>query len=284
MLPDVAVVIVNWNGWRDTLECLESLAQLDYPNFRVLVVDNDSSDDSVIRIREGWPGVEVIATGRNLGFSGGCNMGIRRAMARGVRYIWLLNNDTKVDSHALTAMVQRAEREARLGAVGSVLYYMDRPETVQAWGGGTVNLWTGLSRHFTSQVPERRIDYLTGASVLLRSKALEEVGLFDEQFFMYWEDADLSFRLRERGWMLAVEPAAKIWHKEGGSIGRGTVAQDEYFVASALRFFRLHAPIPAVPIGISVSLKLIRRILVRDWARARAVWRAAFRSSPGKGP
>jgi GT2 family glycosyltransferase len=275
--PKVAIIIVNWNGWQDTLLCLASLRRLTYPNFRVLVVDNGSTNDSVSRIREACPDVEIIETGRNLGWAGGTNVGIQRAMAEGADYVWLLNNDTVVDPQALTRLVGRAERDPHLGAVGSVLYYMAEPEKVQAWAGGSVNLWTGLCRHFTRPVPEHLIHYLTGASMLLRTQALREVGLLDEHFFMYWEDADLSFRLRKGGWKLAVEPGAKIWHKEGASVGRGTAAQDAYFVVSALRFFSLHAPIPVVPAVVSVALKLVRRLLKRDWDRMRAVWRAAVR-------
>jgi GT2 family glycosyltransferase len=114
---------------------LSSLEFLDYPDYKVIVVDNGSTDNSVAEIRKAHPQITLLETGRNLGFAGGNNVGIRYALEQGADYVWLLNNDTKADPHALTAMVEVAESDPRIGAVGSVLYYMDEPERVQAWGG-----------------------------------------------------------------------------------------------------------------------------------------------------
>ena len=279
MKPRVYIVVLNWNGWRDTLTCLASLGRLTYPSYQVVVVDNGSTDESVHRIRDAYPHVVLLETGRNLGFSGGNNVGIRYALERGADYLWLLNNDTKADPHALTAMVEVAERDPKIGAVGSVLYYMDQPERVQAWGGGRVNMWWGVARHFTTPVPAERIHYITGASLLIRREGLEEVGLLDEEFFMYWEDADLGFRLRKAGWKLAVASNARVWHKETASLGKKSPILDEYFNASAVRFFRRHAPLPALPLLAGVGGRLLKRVLGRDWERVRAVWRGVSRAS-----
>src|SRR5690606_10998851 len=121
MAPRVCIVMLNWRCVEDTLRCLESLRNLRYPAYRVMVVDNGSGDDSVVRIAEQFPEVDLVETGANLGFSGGCNVGIRRALEQGADYIWLLNSDTRVDPNALTAMVELAETSPRLGAVGSVI-------------------------------------------------------------------------------------------------------------------------------------------------------------------
>ncbi len=136
MAPRVCIVTLNWRGIEDTLGCLESLRQLAYPNFQVVVVDNGSGDDSVVRIADRYPEVDLVETGANLGFAGGCNVGIRRALERGADYLWLLNSDTWVDADALTAMVELAERDPALGAVGSVICDQAVPERVLAWGGG----------------------------------------------------------------------------------------------------------------------------------------------------
>jgi len=271
--PLVYVIVLNWNGWRDTLKCLLSLETLDYPNYRVVVVDNGSTDDSADRIKKAHPDVELIGTSKNLGFAGGNNVGIRYALERGADYVWLLNNDTKVDSHALTAMVEVAERDLEIGAVGSVLYYMDEPERVQAWGGGWVSLWWGISRHFAAPVPAERVHYITGASLLIRRKVLEEVGLLDEGFFMYWEDTDFGFRLRKAGWKLAVASDARVWHKESASLGRQSPVLDKYFNASAVRFFRRHAPFPMMPILVGPGGRFLKRVVRREWGQAGAVLR-----------
>lgn len=269
--PFVYVVVLNWNGWPDTLKCLNSLEMLDYPNYRVVVVDNGSSDDSVDRIKTAFPNVELIEAGRNLGFAAGNNLGIRFALERGVDYVWLLNNDTKVCPHALTAMVEVAESDPKIGAVGSVLYYMDKPERVQAWGGGWVNPWLGISRHFLAPVSSERIHYITGASLLIRRSVLEEVGLLDEGFFMYWEDTDFGLRLRKRGYELSVSPNSVVFHAEMGSIGGPSPTFDFLFTASLVRFLQKHSFVPILSIVVSVAGRLMKRIIRGEFSRFKAV-------------
>jgi GT2 family glycosyltransferase len=267
-MKQVAIILLNWNGWRDTLACLASLEKLDYSNYRVLVIDNASTDDSVTHIQTAYPDIPLIINDRNLGFGGGCNVGIVKAMEEGADYIWLLNNDTEVAPSALTAMVNVAGTDARIGAVGSVLYYMDAPGKVQAWGGGHVNFWLGLARNYDTHVPENRLHYLTGASLLLRREAQEQVGLFDEKFFMYWEDTDLGFRLRKKGWRLAVAEGSCIWHKESASLGKKSSLLVMYFNASAVLFFSKHAVLPVIPILVGVSSRMIKSLVMGNWKRA----------------
>jgi len=137
-MPFVLVLVLNWNGWRDTLKCLSSLKGLDYQNSRVIVVDNGSTDDSVIWIRRAYPEIELVETGVNLGFAGGNNVGIRYALKHGAKYAWLLNNDTLVAPNTLTEMVMIAKANPKVGAVGSVIYHLTRPNEVQEWAGGRV--------------------------------------------------------------------------------------------------------------------------------------------------
>jgi GT2 family glycosyltransferase len=260
--PRVDIILLNWRGWRDTIACLDSLTMLDYSNRRVLVVDNGSTDDSVKRIRAGHPDVPIIETGRNLGFSGGCNVGMRRALEEGADYVWLLNNDTTVDPQALATMVAVGEADPVIGAVGSVLYYLDSPKDIQAWGGGRVCFWTGRSRHLLNPVTGAKLHYLTAASVLIRRRTLEEIGLLDENtFFMYWEDTDFSFRLRKAGWRLAVADQSIVLHREHAATGKGSPLLDYCFNESAVRFFRRYAPIAAWPISIGTLGRLGKRVL-----------------------
>ena len=148
MQPKVCIIVLNWNGWADTCHCLSSLQHLTYSNYRILVVDNGSTDDSVEQIRTQFPGIELVEAGSNLGFASGCNAGIARALAAGADYVWLLNNDTTVDASALGGLVDKASSGLRIGAVGSAIYFTEEPNRLQAWGGGAVNFWLGRSRHF----------------------------------------------------------------------------------------------------------------------------------------
>ncbi|MBP9904739.1 MAG: glycosyltransferase family 2 protein [Rhodoferax sp.] len=265
----VGVVVLNWNGWRDTLACLASLQKLDYPDFDLIVVDNGSTDDSVQHILAHQPAVTLLQTGANLGFGGGCNVGIRYALGVGADYIWLINSDATVAVGALSALVTVAQGNPSLGAVGSLLFDAGGVDRIQLWGGGRVNLWTGRSHH--QRVPAA-LDFVSGASMLLRREALQQVGLFDDRsFFMYWEDTDLGARLRQAGWLLGVAEQSRVWHKQSASLGRGSPLLDQYFTRSALRFFRKHAPIPWVPTVSLMVMMLLKRVFCADSQRACAV-------------
>lgn len=281
--PLAYVVLLNWNGWRDTLACIESLERLSYPNYKVVVVDNGSTDDSVERIRKACPSVPVIESGGNLGFASGCNVGIRHALSRGADYVWLLNNDTVVDASALAAMVERAERDEGVGAVGSLIHYMDHPERVQAWAGGYINFWLGRSRLYTMPTEESALDFISGASILIRREALQSVGFLDEDFFMSWEETDFCFRLRSAGWKLAAAPASLVYHKGSASfLGRSHVL-DAYFTQSARRFFRKHGRFPTLSLWTGVSLSMLKRILLGRWRSVFAVWPSRCCGLGGRG-
>lgn len=267
----VAVVVLNWNGWQDTLACVASLQALTYGDFEILVVDNGSTDDSVAEIRSAYPDVTLLLSGANLGFGGGCNVGIRHALAQGADYVWLINSDATVAPAALTALVQVADSDPALGSVGSVLYEADQPDQIQLWGGGRVNLWLGRSNHCVVPGP---ISFISGASLLLRRAALEQVGLFDETlFFMYWEDTDLGFRLANAGWRLAVAEDSKVWHKQSASLGLGNPLLDEYATRSCVRFLRRHAPVPAVSVALVLVRMVVKRTLIGRPDRLMAVLR-----------
>jgi GT2 family glycosyltransferase len=265
--PKVACVVLNWNGWRDTLECLGALKRVAYASCTIIVVDNGSTDDSVERIREAAPDVALLHSGSNLGFAGGNNVGIRHALDQKADYVWLLNNDTQPRSGALTELVAKAVSDPRLGEVGSVLLYAHDVTQVQAWGGGRVSLWSGRSEHARSERPDEWFQYLTAASVLLPRAALEDVGLLDEGFFLYWEDGDLSFRLRSKGWRLGVAARSIVLHKEHASTGRNRRLIDRYVVSSGIRFLHKHSPAPAISIGLFLLLRIFKRLLTGQFNR-----------------
>ena len=270
----VAIVVLNWNGWRDTLACIASLKKLSYPNVELIVVDNGSSDGSQNQIEAHVPGLKVLQTGSNLGFGGGCNAGIRQALAQGADYVWLINSDATVSACALTEMVRLADGQALLGAVGSVVYEVDEPDRIQLWGGGQVNLWTGVSRH---QVSPGQLDFVSGASILLRREAVEQVGLFEDQiFFMYWEDSDFGFRLRQAGWRLGVAENSRVWHKLSASLGQGSRQLDVYFTQSGVRFLRRYSPVPRLSILMMVGRMVVKRLLLAEFGRARSVLSGYF--------
>lgn len=257
MRSRVGIVLLNWNGWRDTIECLESISHLDYPEFSVFVVDNASTDQSLERLRE-WSvqqtnisesktgrsfstlgsestvsqsslrGLEFIASPVNGGFAAGNNIGIRAALASGCDFVWLLNNDTVVEPKALSGLVARAKNDPAVGMCGSVLCYYDERETVQAFGGVNFSFFRALGRQIgqglaanamqLQKVQEDEITYVSGASMLLSRSFLLDVGLMEESYFLYFEEIDWAARAGRR-WKTAVARDSVVFHKEGGSIG-----------------------------------------------------------------
>ena len=203
---------MNWNGWRDTDACLESLARLEYTNYQIVVVDNASADGSEEKLRERHPELTLLQSGANLGFAGGNNVGLRYALDRGAEYVWLLNNDTLVEPDALTQLVAKTQREPALGLCGSTLLYEAQRDTVQALGGAHYNRWLGTVAHLGQHEPwpqkldteklerrvEGRLSYLIGASMLASRRFLETVGLLQPDYFLYFEELDWAARARGR--------------------------------------------------------------------------------------
>jgi len=219
-LPQALVIVLNWNGLSDTLECLESLSHLDYPAYEVVVVDNGSADGSVSVIREQLPAITVIENEENLGYAGGNNVGLRYALAQKADYALLLNNDTMVDSALLRLLVEASEANLFVGIVGPTIYYHARPNTIWSAGGaidwkrGSTRM-VGLNEQDVGQFGKkpREVDFVTGCALLVRMKAVETAGELDERFFMYYEETEWCVRIARAGYRIMHVPQAKMWHK-----------------------------------------------------------------------
>ena len=268
------MIVLNWNGWEATADCVDAVLKLSYENHSLVVVDNGSTDGSVAALRARFPRLRILETGENLGFAGGMNFALRQlSVEEEPDYVWLLNNDTSPAADALTALVGLSEREPDVGAVGSVLLWAGEPQSVQAWGGGRVSFWTGLPHHHRQPVRREELDYIVGASLCLRWRAARELGFLDDRFFLYWEDTDLSFRLRAAGWRLAVAEDSFVQHRGNGSLALRSPGWDDEFTASSVLFFRRHARLPWAPILVSAGGRMLRRTVHGQWGNARATWR-----------
>ncbi len=281
--PAVWIVLLNWNGWRDTDACLESLKGLAYPNFNVVVVDNASSDGSEARLRELYPKLTLLQSGANLGFAGGNNVGLRYALEHGAQYVWLLNNDTLVQPDALTELVAKMQRDPGLGLCGSTLLYESARDTVQALGGAHYNRWLGTVKHIghhehwprtvDEREVEERLSYLIGASTLASRNFLEQIGLLQDDYFLYFEELDWAARARGR-FRLGYAAKSIVYHKEGSSIGGNDRAKsaksytaDRYALQNRVRFTRRFYPyaLPTVYLGLLIAL--LNRVRRRQWDR-----------------
>ncbi len=275
MTPCVYIVTLNWNRCADTLAFLESCVQQTYPNFGMLVVDNGSTDSSVETISMQFPQVEQIANGRNLGFAAGANVGLRHALQHGADYVFLANNDTTLAADALTVLVTAAQ--AHDAAIASpAIFYDSAPERVW-WLGARRRPWLLEVTPFDAPSQEPfAVDFVTGCGMLISRRCLETVGLFDEQFFMYYEDSDYCLRVQQAGLRTLVVPRAHMWHKVATSSGGSDSPSERYHMAaSSMRFFRKHAHgrqwLAIVPYRTaSAARTLMRLVSHRRWSAARA--------------
>ena len=242
--PRVTTIILNWNGIEDTRACLESLREATYPNNRIVVVDNASENDEARQLESEFEGlIEVIRNERNLGFAGGANVGLRRALEAGSDYALLLNSDVTVDPGFLEAMVEAASGYKRLAALCPRAYFMEEPEVIYSTGG-SVNLWTGVARQIGRGEKDlgqferaARRDYADGLCMLIPVSALNAVGLLDEDYFAYWEETDWCVRARERGLRCYYVPDARVWHKAERS-QEASDAFNYHYRRNALMFVR----------------------------------------------
>lgn len=222
--PRVAIIVLTWNGKSDTLGCLRSLRDVTYPNFWTIVVDNASSDGTVDAVRKDFPDVQVLVNGSNLRFSGGNNVGIFSACQSGAEYVLLLNNDTLVEPGFLEHLV-RAAQETGAGFVGPKIYYAS--DRRRFWyAGGRIEWWKGWISHVGVREEDHGqfdvrtdTDYVTGCCVLASREVVERVGVLDESYYIYGEDADWSIRGTRAGYRVIYEPLAVIYHKVSVSTG-----------------------------------------------------------------
>jgi len=329
----VYVVILNWNGWRDTVECLESLLRLADHDVRIVVCDNASTDESLLRIQE-WAGgtepcpqpserfsglfespltkpvpttvwvpgeavsgddearVILVPTGANLGFAGGCNVGLRYVLARAdAEFIWLLNNDTVVPSDSLRHLRDTMHRRPDVGLCGSTLRFYDEPEKVQCYGGYDFNTWTArvkpVGTKFTGEaLPnetkiEQELKYINGASTFLRPEFLWTVGLMNEQYFLYFEEIDWATRAKG-DFALGYCSKSTVYHKEGMSIGsdrsqeKRSLFSERYLSRNRALFMRTYYPVRLPVTMLWIGLVIVYRLLRGRFGLAKMVWLSAW--------
>ena len=244
--PRVAIIVLNWNGAEDTLECLTSLAAVSYANHWVVVADNGSEDDSVARIRARFPSIEILENRANLGYAGGNNRAITHVMAGAPDFVLLLNNDVEVAPDFLDHMIAAAESLPNAGFLGPMTFsHGEYSAWIEALGGC---YWDPERLDFRSLAHRERgdqhagappvlLDYATGSCLLVRADVISRVGLMDEHYFLTFEESDWCYRGRELGYLSYAVPSAHIWHKVSVSFGGIKSPLVDYFMTRNRLYF-----------------------------------------------
>jgi hypothetical protein len=279
MSARVTAIVLNWCKEGDTAACLESLARSSCDSLDVLLVDNGSADGSGARLQARFPGVDYLQTGANLGYAAGNNRGIERALERNADYLLILNNDTVVDADCVGNLV-RASETTGAQVVAPLIVYFDHPDRVW-YGGGAFLRMRALGKHLLEDEPidpkqtRSTTTFVCGCCFLMRADVARRIGGFDESFFAYVEDVELSLRLSEAGVNMLYEPAAKVLHRVG-RLDIGSPFQIRQRDRNRRRLVRLHYDVLSrVGFGLwfypTRFIHLLRYSVRRDWDRARAI-------------
>ncbi|WP_338649376.1 glycosyltransferase family 2 protein [Pseudomonas sp. ML2-2023-3] len=317
------IIVLNWNGAKDTICCLSSLLALERTkNFRIVICDNFSTDNSYNTIRD-WlcnPGnalsqnhslveltkneaeaylddrkkndIFLIQTGNNLGFAGGNNVGIRFAQRQAnMEYVWVLNNDTEVKPNSLVELVKKCSEDPTIGLCGSRLIYAHDHKKMQGLGG-IYNSWLCTTKHYAAYEPsdsliderfaESQIDYIIGASILMTKAFIEKVGIFCEDYFLYYEELDLCFR-GQTHFKIGIASNSHVIHKEGASTNSGKSEISEYYkIRNRLLFTKKFNKHKLPIVWSSLILVSLIRLYRKQPEKAKNIIRIMFSSTSRK--
>jgi GT2 family glycosyltransferase len=287
--PTVSIIMLVWNSYEVTRDCLLSLRKLDYPAYEVILVDNGSIDSSGERLAREFPEVKFIRNEQNLGFTGGNNVGMRDALGRGADYLLLLNNDTIVSPNFLTEMVRVAESDSGIGMLNPKIYYYEPADTIWYAGGKYVR-WKTFPVHFGLRQRDdgrynqtQEVSFVSGCALLVKAAVARKIGLLDETFFLSYEDVDWSARAIKAGYKAVYAPASVIWHRDSYDTKRnaGLAKRDFYNMRNAVLCARKHLPFYQIPLFAFSMTTYIGYITLKalkqaDFKHAAAIYRGVW--------
>lgn len=242
--PKVFILVLNYNGKATLKQCLQSVYQLNYPDFEVVVIDNNSKDGSLEEVKSLYSRAHFIKNDSNLGFAAGNNVGIRFALEKGADYVWLVNNDAKVEKDSLTKLIDAGEQHPQSGILSPLIIHS---ETKNIWFGKGVIDWKSMKTLHVSPptlLQSFTSEYICGCAMLIKKEVFKKIGLLNERYFLYYEDADFSVKASRAGFELWIIPTAHTLHAESSV---GNPEKTYWLVVSGLQFFHDNTPAPLKP-------------------------------------
>jgi GT2 family glycosyltransferase len=262
--PNVAIVVIHFENLEQTLMCLGSLAEINYPNYRIIVVDNSPEARQGQLLLQQFPQITLLEMERNLGFSGGCNAGIAHALDNGFEYVWLINNDARSKADSLCELIHAAKKLPDAGVLGGALLEQKK-DGIERTGMGYIDYWR--AKTFTreaSSMDVKACDWVCGGNMLLSAAALAHCGAFDDAYFLYKEDVELCVRLTRSGYECVYVPGAEVFHEGSGSTsGQRSIWRYYYGARNRMLFFSRYASRPQFIVGVAgFSLQLVRHLIL----------------------
>jgi len=253
--PKVSIIITNFNGIRTLEKCLSRILNSDYPNFDIIVIDNHSTDGSLELLRGKYPAIKLIMNAENIGFGAATNLGMRLAFEKFADYVLALNNDAYLEKNTISKLLTVAKNNPHAGIISPLI---KRPDGSIWFAGGKINWWKMRASHkfACSNSHPFASDYICGCAMLISQKVCEKVGLFDERFFLYYEDADLSVRAKRAGFELLIDPTSSVEHDEQSN--NNNSFKTYWLVLSGILFFKKNTPLFLKP-WMSIYL-LLRKV------------------------
>jgi len=281
-MKKIALVILHFKNKELTFNCLNSIRNLVVKGFslEVIVVDN-SLENELLDLRSKFKEFVFLSTEENLGFTGGNNLGIKKALEDKADYLFIVNNDTILDKNLLVSLFREMENDASIGILGPKIYfipgyefhkerYKPAEEGKVFWYAGGIIDWQNIlaSHRGVDEVDkgqyeeEAETNFVSGCAMFVRREVFEKIGLFDERYFLYWEDIDFCFRAKKAGFKVFFSPAAKLWHANAGSSQAGGPLHDYYMTRNRMLF------------GLRCGSLRTKQALVRE------AFKLAFRGTP----
>lgn len=243
----VAIIILNYKGLDDTIECVKSVKKIMYKNFLCAIVDNDSQDGSYEKLKEMFPEYKIIQFGENKGYAAGNNLGIKYALQEEAEYVCILNNDVIVKSDFLNVIIEYMEKNNTVGIAGPKICEYFAPEVIQSTGA-RIDLYKGVVPALNVGIAEEKIsdeiiqcDYVGGACLIVKSEVISKIGLIPECYFLFFEETEWCLKAKRCNYDVVCISKAKIFHKGSASINKISGLSEYYFSKNQVLFEKRNA-------------------------------------------